>query len=604
MKQILFFVILFLISGLIFAQEVTTFAAANSSANSSPIDKTIDTLSIPFFSDFSETNPFKYYQNNDVSIATFEAISPPSIYAAMFDATNNEGNFYATNYNQSIVADFLTSKPINLFFPTDTTIYFSFFYEPKGRLDAPETTDSLVLQFYAPNQQKWETVWIADNYTTVEFQLVKFKISDTAFLQKGFQFRFYNRISMPPNSHPSLVSNCDYWFVDYIYLNKGRSFNDNSKRDIAFQYPTIFKIDEYLNVPYSHYKDVFGSVNHNIRLRIRNNDDNIREIDSMYIVFTDKNNALPNDTLYLGSYPITSNNTLSLFNENISFNFPIQTNDMLNYEMKTVLITDTYDSISNNNIIQTKKFGTTYAYDDGTAENGYGLYGDGTIFSYVAQQYVTYKQDEITGIKAYFNKTFKSEQPFYFYAVVWDNLHGKPYNKIYEQGGFEIDHDNLNNFQLFEFEDPITVSDTFYIGWMKTTEALMNIGLDMNFTQQNKKFYSINNGIWSESLVDGVIMMQPIFGDVNLADITVVVDDADLAVNLYPNPVSDILNIQINQPNSDYEQVFIYDLSGREIYSETFDGITTIDLSSIAAGFYLIKINSGKKTFSDKIIIK
>lgn len=599
MKQKLIFIILISFSKIILAQEYTTTTAYISS-NNVFFDKSIDTISLPLFSDFSETEPLKYYETSTISIATFEAILPPSVYSAMFDATDNNGDFYATSYNQSLIADNLTSKPIDLFFPGDTTIYFSFYYEPKGLLDTPEDNDSLVLQFFAPNQNKWYNVWFATNYTNVQFEQVKFKISDTAFLQKGFKFRFYNKISMPTNTHPSFVSNCDYWFVDYIYLNKNRSFNDNSKRDIAFQYPAVLKIDDYNNVPYSHYKEIYTTVNHNIKLNFRNNDDNIREVDSMYIVFKDKNDIFENDTLYIGSYALVGNNNSNLFRENISFSYPINNEEFIDFEMNTKLITDTYDSTSNNIIIQNKKLSTTYSYDDGTSENGYGLYGDGTLFSYVAQQYYTYKTDELSGIKAYFNKTFKFQQPYYFYTVVWDNNNGKPGNIIYEQDGFEINHDNLNNFQYFEFNQTVTVSDTFYIGWMKTTSELMNIGLDLNFNGTNKKFYSIYNGVWDASTVNGTIMMQPVFGDINLAK----VDDlnTDLSMRIYPNPAYDILNIQMQEKNSESENLFIFDISGRLILSKKFNNSTSININSLSQGFYILKINSGDKTYTQKII--
>lgn len=601
MKRIIFTLIIISWISIISAQEVTTNSCFAPIASNFQTNKSIDTIKLPLFSDFSEKNPLKYYEDNYISIATFQAVLPPSVYAAMFDATDNNGDFYASNYSQATTADFLTSKPIDLLYATNDSIYFSFFYEPKGILDTPEENDSLVLQFYAPNQDKWENIWFATNYSVAEFQLVKFKITDTAFLQKGFKYRFYNKISMPPNTHPSLVSNCDYWFVDYIYLNKGRSFTDNSKRDISFQYPAILKIDDYNTVPYTHYKNVANSVNHNIRLNFRNNDNNIREVDSMYIVFKDKDHNLQNDTLYIGSYALVANNNSSLFKENISFQYPITNNDILNLELNTTLTTDTYDSTSNNIVVQTKKLGTVYSYDDQTSENGYGLYGDGTQFSYVAQQYVSYKEDDITGMRVFFNRTFQFQQPNYFYAVVWDNQNGTPYSIIYEQAGFEIDHNNLNNFQTFEFDEPVSLSDTFYIGWMKTTENLMNVGLDLNYSGPNKKFYSIYNGIWSTSSYDGAIMMQPIFGDVNQANINNV-NQSNLSISMYPNPVNDFLNIQINEKNNHTENFFIYDISGRLLLSNSFNDYTNIDLSNFSKGFYIIEIKSGDKTFSGKII--
>ncbi len=604
MKQRLIFFILVVFAVQLNAQEYTTISGYLEQNFTNNLKNT-DTLQLPFFSDFSEANPYKFYTDNNTSIATYQEILPPSINAAMFDALDESGNYYATAYNQKTRADFLTSKPFYLDYSGDTTIYFSFFYEPKGLLDAPEQNDSLVLQFYAPNSQKWQTVWTATNFSDVEFKQVKIHITDTAFLQKGFKFRFYNVISMSPNTHPSFVSNCDFWFVDYIYLNVNRSYTDNYKRDVTFQYPTVLKIDDYVNVPYNHYKDVSTSVNLNIKINFRNNDDAIREIDSMYIVFEDKNAKLQNDTLYIGSYALVGNNNSNIKKNNISFSFPNNVSaDYLSYNMKTVLITDTYDSTSNNIVNQTKKLGTTYAYDDGTSENGYGLFGDGTQFAYVAQQFTSYKTDNITGMRVFFNKTFNNEQPYYFYAVVWENdpTTGKPGNIVYEQEGFEIDHNNLNNFQNFKFNSSVSVSDTFYIGWMKVAPELMNVGLDLNFSGDNRKYYSIYNGEWNASSVSGAIMMQPIFGDINLAS-TDDLQNSSSELSVFPNPVSDIVNIQVKDSQNN-SILYIYDISGKIILSKYFTEKTQVDLSVQNAGIYVLKVISDGQVSTQKIIKK
>ncbi len=544
-----------------------------------------DTLELPFFDDFSQNSEFfKHFSDNSVAIAQTQSKFPPSIGAAMFDALDENGNFYA-GYNQSSQADFLTSYPINLKYQPNDSIYFSFFYEPQGYLDAPDANDSLVLQFFAPNQHTWQTVWSATNDGDVSFHPVNIKISDTAFLQKGFKFRFYNVISMSGSQYPSFVSDCDFWFVDYIYLNKNRNSNNLIFRDIAFQYPIKFKIDNYLQIPYSHYKSA-SSLNHNYYINFRNNDPNIRSIDSMYIVFEDKKGILPNDTLYLGSYNFQGSSNLHINNNNINFSFPAINDDELKYKMKTVLITDFFDSTCNNIIYQNKDFTTSYAYDDGTAENGYGLYGEGTMYAYVAQKFNTYKTDKLTGLTAYFNKTYNNEQPYYFYLVIWDNdpETGKPGDIIYEQPGLEIDRKKLPGFMKWQLDSAVTVSDTFYIGWKKTYQQIMNIGVDRTSTDNNYKYYNIT-GHWMNSTVDGVIMMRPVFGDVNLANIS---ENKTNNINVYPNPVQNFLFVKCNE-NFSYQ---IFDMSGKIFMQGDVSSGKAINVTNLSTGLYIITIKN------------
>ena len=584
------------------SQEITVPAGVAQNDKILLKNRQLDTLELPFFDDFSD--PEKYNSNfsdTKVSIVQNACILPPSIGAAMFDAIDSAGNYYATSYSQSLIADYLTSQPLNLDYQGNNSIFLSFWYEPKGNLDAPETQDSLVLQFYAPSEKRWVKVWAADNYTNPEFTYVILQISDTSYLQKGFRFRFYNRISMASGSHPDLVGNCDQWFVDYIYLNKNRDSDDTISRDIAFQYPIRLKFDDYQSVPYDHYKNNYTQINHSLFINFRNNDNAIRQIDSMYIVFDDKVNNLSDDTLYLGSYTFGGQSNLHIDKNDINFSFPSGNFDFLDYSMKTKLVTDTYDSTTNNIVFQNKKIGVAYSYDDGTAENSYGLIGD-ALYALVAQKFYTYKGDELMGIEVYFNKVFKEAQPYYFYAMVWDNdqTTGLPGDLLYEQEGFEIDHTKLNDFQVFTFDEPVAVEDTFYIGWKKTVDEMMNVGLDINSTTENYKYYNLYNGEWQKSSIEGVLMMHPIFGNVSYAKI---MDKTDIKISVYPNPANDYLCVELSENKILDGQIRIFDFSGKILKTQEINSNRNIiDISMLPQGIYFIELSNSQFTKTMKFI--
>lgn len=587
-----FFTISLLLTFTTFAQEYTVIGGYNQK-NKLETKKSAETIELPFFDDFSQISKFSSnFIDNDVTIETKAAILPPSIGVAMFDAIDSDGDFHSSSYNTKLRGDELTSAPINLDYPDDNTIYMSFYYQPKGLLDLPDENDSLVLQFLAPRQNKWNNVWSASNAkSNQDFKQIIINISDTSYLHDDFQFRFYNKISMPSNSYPSLVGNCDHWFVDYIYINRNRTDADTIRRDIAFIYPIDYKIDDYHTIPYSHYlENVNNNVfEHNYLINFRNNDVNNRDIDSMYIVFEQKEDLLENDTLYLGSSSFPGFNNFDLESDNFNFPYPETTYDEMNFSLKTKLVTDSYDSLCNNEIIQHKEMSVVYAYDDGTSENGYGLLGTGTLYAHVVQKYYTYSTDYLTGIQVYINKTFKEHQPYYFYAEVWEedvetNLPGE---KVYEQEGFEINHDKLGKFQTFTFDEPIEVSDTFYIGWMKTYDEIMNIGIDKNSTNTNYKLYNIY-GDWQYSSIGGVMMIRPIFGNTSLADAKE--NNSDF-VKMFPNPVDNLLNIEISQSLAVESYVKIFDFSGRIIYNNNFySNSFSIDMSDYTSGIYFVEL--------------
>jgi len=73
-------------------------------------------------------------------------------------------------------------------------------------------------------------------------------------------------------------------------------------------------------------------------------------------------------------------------------------------------------------------------------------------------------------------------------------------------------------------------------------------------------------------------------------------------INIYPNPVSDLLNIS---SKAALDQLIIYDLNGKVIVDTKAmnqDKNYTVDLSQLSSGLYLMKLKSGKQTVTKRII--
>ena len=92
--------------------------------------------------------------------------------------------------------------------------------------------------------------------------------------------------------------------------------------------------------------------------------------------------------------------------------------------------------------------------------------------------------------------------------------------------------------------------------------------------------------------------------DINLnIDDTLTLQDNDLeTLKIYPNPVTDWLNITLDNLNLDTD-IAIFDINGKKIYTKKITtAINTINLSDLNAGVYLIKIQNSKKTITRRII--
>jgi len=116
-------------------------------------------VNLPFFDDFTGNDVYpdtSIWIDNEAYINTDFPVYPVNIGVATLDVINSEGKVYPEASPFPFIADHLTSKPIRLdsvFSPVakaispEDSVFFSFFYQPQGRGLAPETEDSLLLEF-------------------------------------------------------------------------------------------------------------------------------------------------------------------------------------------------------------------------------------------------------------------------------------------------------------------------------------------------------------------------------------------------------------------------------------------------------------------------
>ncbi|MCQ2603375.1 MAG: T9SS type A sorting domain-containing protein, partial [Clostridia bacterium] len=71
-------------------------------------------------------------------------------------------------------------------------------------------------------------------------------------------------------------------------------------------------------------------------------------------------------------------------------------------------------------------------------------------------------------------------------------------------------------------------------------------------------------------------------------------------VNVYPNPVKDILTVEA----SEYQNVAVYDLAGKCVMEQPVDGVLNIDMSQMEKGIYFIRMNNENGTVTRKVVVE
>ncbi len=589
-------------------------------------------IELPFIDDFSKTIGFPndlLWQDKNVFVNQTYAFDQVSIGVATFDAIDETGAIYTDTNNIPFGGDTLTSNIINLNYPGNNTIFLSFYYEPGGLGDTPELKDSLILEF-CQNDTIWDKKWIAifnekdsilsEKYllidTTIKiikgdtltdlkrkFQQVLIPINEDKYLKDNFQFRFRNHTSLSENENIEVTaSNADHWHIDYIILNKDRSINDTLNDDIALCVPMKSLLKTYEAIPWKHFERASEyEMSDSIQMTYRNFTNTTlgpkRTFEIEDLLGYTGTETLTNNTLDPQIQPLSKLTYKILLNYLFSYNPSI---DSSLFEIRSFFSDNSIEEapfLWNDTSRFFQKFYNYYAYDDGTAENGYGIIGEGTERAMVAMRFNTYKKDTLRAVQIFFNQTLTGVTQYTFNLHVWKEDNGRPGNIIYTKENLKPRSENeLNKFTTYLIDSTLVLDGKFYIGWQKiNTPEMLNVGFDVNKINNDKLFYRFSDS-WVQSQFEGTIMIRPLMGkelNFSTGTTTAPLENNSFEYTIYPNPANDELNINIDNDFATKYRYTIFDIYGR-IFIDANENKSTLDISELNSGIYFIRISNQK----------
>src|SRR5450759_2656585 len=602
-KQIILYFVLLNVCLIISpAQEVVTGLQSNYSITKTRVKQgknkaiiTSDTLELPFFDDFSGQSVFpdsKKWLDDFVFINNTYSDRQITIGIATFDALDNSGRLYETASSSGFKADQLTSQPVNLNYNASENIWFSFFYQAGGLGDTPEANDSLTLQFLAPDENKWYSVWEVGGNADQKFKPVIIKIDKIRFLNKGFQFRFINYASLSQNlSDPSMVGNCDIWNIDYVLLDKNRNAGDTIFADVAFRLPLRSLLKSHEAMPWKQFRQIYlQEMGSSIPVHYRDNDTITRNVTRNFEIWDVYKNSQANffsaGATNIG--PLTNVD----YKANLVYTYNTSNNDSALFRITASLKTDNFDPKGNDTLIYYQVFKNYFAFDDGSSEGGYGINGLGSRNAMVAYKFESFMQDTLRAVNICFNDSYLEANKREFDLVVWDNDNGVPGNILYTKQAVMVEQANsINGFYSYTIPEGVPVNGTFYVGWRQLSETFLNVAYDVNTPNAGKQLYWLN-GDWSQSQVPGSIMIRPVVGSpltiTSVKDIPYNYNRKSL--NIWPNPAKDYINIDPGELQlSGLPYISRTDLNGHELMKIPFS--EKVDISPLHDGMYFLVIS-------------
>ncbi|MDR0386130.1 MAG: T9SS type A sorting domain-containing protein [Prevotellaceae bacterium] len=636
------------------AQEILTDISEH--VRTIPVTKSLKTKSVfsielPFVDDFSEPgqtvpNQDIWRDSRSVYVNRTFAINPPTAGVATFDPFDDKGKIYDGSGASVFAADTLTSGFIQLSYLPADSVCLSFYFQPGGYGDMPERADSLALEFYSPSDDTWNKVWSAsvvagdrietsNHLTNIKTGIVadsigfKFfgsniKIESSKYLKNNFSFRFINYASI--NVHPDFPGRStasDHWHLDFVYLDKNRTASNLNVPDIALIRDPKRLTTDYETVPATHFESAKAGLFEdpmNMELSYTNFGWGVKSVTRNFRLRSVYGTSGRTLVYSAGAENISNGSTINLSYAIPRYEFTV-TSDSAAFEMLSWIDTDNDPSNfrtalrrnDTNRIIY--EFKDCYAYDDGTAENGYGLFGSGSSLGKVAVKFRTYIADSLRGVYMYFNRAVNDVNANHkFIVAVWNDAGGIPGELIHsETGGRPEFRDSLNKYVAYKFSNPVYLSggEIFYVGWFQTDEGFLNIGFDRNRNSKSNAFYSLGQ-TWELSVFDGSLMIRPIFCSSNSRFPS---DHVELEENrkeneniqafkAYPVPARGIVYLE-EEDNAPLmsAKIELYTLSGQLV--KDFANVTgNIDVTNVMPGIYLMRVwNTGGKIREIKKII-
>lgn len=566
-------------------------------------------LTLPFLDDFSQSHLYpnqELWQDINVHINSSFADNPITYGVATFDGLDSTGYPYnfanPTSYGP---ADTLTSFPIDITTIVDS-VFLSFYYQPQGLGNKPETKDSLRLEFFRKSDSSWVRMWGVPGTSNHPFKLVMIPV-DTSFQNDEFQFRFIN--------WATLSGNVDHWNIDYVYLDENRNHADTALNDVSFITNHHNMLSEFTAMPWSHYvTDSINFMAQAMNVTYKNNHSVTYPVFYKYQVI-DNNGAGP----ILETYPPTtsSKNVLPYSTRtephgvyNVSptfvndFYFPPDGSQTKVFQIKNYFDFNSVpdDNVDNDTVLSYQVFGSYYAYDDGSAEVGYGVQGVG---SKLAHEFNIKKSDTLTAFQIYFSPITYNHSAQSVRLKIWSSLN--PEVEIYSQPSTVYSspiYSNRDEFLNYQLDAPVYLTaGTYYIGWEKISSEFLNVGWDLN-TDNSAKVHINAVGVWQTASYSGSLMLRPVFGSYPdpMVSIKEEIDNAN-EFTVYPNPTKDVLYFKINNNNS--YRMELVDLNGKVILQTETTLTNQLNVSSLANGIYLVRFieNNTHNTTYKKVVV-
>lgn len=582
------------------------------------------TVNLPFFDDFAHSVSTAFYpncthwQDNQAYVNQSMAYNPPSIGVATLDGLDETGQPYIKGASTALSypADTLTSQYINLSSKnTASKLFLSFFYQPQGLSDRPESIDSLFVDFKR-SDSTWQQVFAVpgvdasvSSLVKIDFEQAFLGVLDTSFLHSHFQFRFRNLATVTGNN--------DHWHIDYVYLDENRDTTGTVYYpDVAFTHRPISPLKDYSAMPWKHFTQ--DALSNEVEMKTYNHSSLSGTLDRTCSVYDlHPNNASPE--LLATAIPALTYNPSPNVDDSKTGAFGAFNNLVLNEQtiLESIYTILNPTDFQNNPIFaqnDTARHLTVledyFAYDDETAEHR--VIAD-KIGTQIAVEFKAVIADTIRGVLFHMpHYTNRNSELDFVNVKVWlDSLSTatEAFSRDIYRLRYRPGHNGFHYAELIDFSGvpaPVAVQpgQKFYVGWQQASQTAVPVGFDRSRDASQFTYWGTGSS-WFQSELEGAVMIRPVLSNNNDFNIGIEkTQAATVQARIYPNPTTGLLNIELE--HADYLNDYIlrvHNTLGQQVHQQEVESV--IDLGQLQAGMYLLTIqNKAGQLISQQKLLK
>ena len=276
----------------------------------------------------------------------------------------------------------------------------------------------------------------------------------------------------------------------------------------------------------------------------------------------------------------------------------------------------TTDIISRSTIVTDTVYGVDFDWASDGANAGSGYYlGRSCGGQVLGNAFDLYEDDEVTSISFHVNdqSVAGAEVKVELYEI---DAMVTPYSPIYlgESDAYELTQSDIGSWVTVSLSDAIDIyASTTYIATVKGFANPVDTSLISSSSNDNTLSFIQDNGcdIGSGGFGYWYSASKPLLIRLNLGYETVSSLEGNIleeGLSVHPNPSTGIFNLDlVDVTNGDY-LISVSNILGEEVYSEK-RGVhsttsTTINLSDLESGIYILNVKNGDLSISKKLIIE